>query len=171
MLVVDNSAAGRLLFTTDLPNAVRDAEIVFIAVGTPARGNDGHADLSYVYAAAASVARAITGFTVIVTKSTVPVGTGDEIERIVREINPAADFVVASNPEFLREGAAIHDFKLPDRIVIGIEDEHRRQRAGCGARHRHGQSHRLEIPQCRPGFRWLLLPQGHHGPRQDRPGL
>jgi UDPglucose 6-dehydrogenase len=125
-LVVENAAAGRLLFTTDLPSTVSDAEIVFLAVGTPARGNDGHADLSYVYAAAAAVARAISGFTVIVTKSTVPVGTGDEIERIVREVNPTADFVVASNPEFLREGAAIHDFKLPDRIVIGIEDERAR---------------------------------------------
>jgi UDPglucose 6-dehydrogenase len=125
-LVVENAAAGRLRFTTDLAGAVRQAEIVFIAVGTPARGNDGHADLSYVYAAAAAVARAIEGFTTIVTKSTVPVGTGDEIERIIREVNPEADFVVASNPEFLREGAAIHDFKLPDRIVIGIEDERAR---------------------------------------------
>ncbi len=125
-LVVDNKAAGRLLFTTDLANAVKQAEIVFLAVGTPARGNDGHADLSYVYAATAAVARAIDGFTTVVTKSTVPVGTGDEIERIIREVNPTADFVVVSNPEFLREGAAIHDFKLPDRIVIGIEDERAR---------------------------------------------
>ena len=126
-LVVDNAAAGRLLFTTDLAEAVRDADVVFIAVGTPARNGDGHADLSYVYAAAASIAEAVTGFTVVVTKSTVPVGTGDEVERIIRETNPDADVVVVSNPEFLREGAAIHDFKLPDRIVIGIEDERARE--------------------------------------------
>ncbi|MDB5622805.1 MAG: UDP-glucose/GDP-mannose dehydrogenase family protein [Devosia sp.] len=126
-LVVDNAAAGRLLFTTDLGEAVRDADVVFIAVGTPARNGDGHADLSYVYAAAASIAKAVKGFTVVVTKSTVPVGTGDEVERIIREANPAADVVVVSNPEFLREGAAIHDFKLPDRIVIGIEDERARE--------------------------------------------
>ena len=126
-LVVDNAAAGRLLFTTDLSEAVRDADVVFIAVGTPARNGDGHADLSYVYAAAASIAEAVTGFTVVVTKSTVPVGTGDEVERIIRETNPDADVVVVSNPEFLREGAAIHDFKLPDRIVIGIEDERARE--------------------------------------------
>ncbi|WP_172122830.1 MULTISPECIES: UDP-glucose/GDP-mannose dehydrogenase family protein [unclassified Devosia] len=126
-LVVDNAAAGRLLFTTDLAEAVRDADVVFIAVGTPARNGDGHADLSYVYAAAASIAEAVTGFTVVVTKSTVPVGTGDEVERIIRETNPNADVVVVSNPEFLREGAAIHDFKLPDRIVIGIEDERARE--------------------------------------------
>ena len=126
-LVVDNAAAGRLLFTTDLAEAVRDADVVFIAVGTPARNGDGHADLSYVYAAAASIAKAVTGFTVVVTKSTVPVGTGDEVERIIRETNPDADVVVVSNPEFLREGAAIHDFKLPDRIVIGIEDERARE--------------------------------------------
>ncbi|WP_127752442.1 UDP-glucose/GDP-mannose dehydrogenase family protein [Devosia sp. 1566] len=126
-LVVDNAAAGRLLFTTDLAEAVRDADVVFIAVGTPARNGDGHADLSYVYAAAASIAEAVTDFTVVVTKSTVPVGTGDEVERIIRETNPNADVVVVSNPEFLREGAAIHDFKLPDRIVIGIEDERARE--------------------------------------------
>jgi UDPglucose 6-dehydrogenase len=126
-LVVDNAAAGRLLFTTDLAEAVRGADVVFIAVGTPARNGDGHADLSYVYAAAASIAEAVTGFTVVVTKSTVPVGTGDEVERIIRETNPDADVVVVSNPEFLREGAAIHDFKLPDRIVIGIEDERARE--------------------------------------------
>lgn len=126
-MVVDNSAAGRLFFTTDLNEAVRDASVVFIAVGTPARNGDGHADLSYVHAAATSIAKAVTGFTVVVTKSTVPVGTGDEVERIIREANPDADVVVVSNPEFLREGAAIHDFKLPDRIVIGIEDERARE--------------------------------------------
>lgn len=122
-LVASNVAAGRLRFTTDLKEGVRDADAVFIAVGTPSRRGDGHADLSYVYAAANEIAEALTGYTVIVTKSTVPVGTGDEVERIVGEANPAADFAVVSNPEFLREGAAIADFKRPDRIVIGSEDQ------------------------------------------------
>jgi UDPglucose 6-dehydrogenase len=121
-LVARNVEAGRLRFTTDLPEGVRDADAVFIAVGTPSRRGDGHADLSYVYAAAEEIAAALTGFTVIVDKSTVPVGTGDEVERIIREANPNADFAVASNPEFLREGAAIDDFKRPDRIVIGSDD-------------------------------------------------
>jgi UDPglucose 6-dehydrogenase len=121
-LVADNFGAGRLRFTTDLAPPVAEADVVFIAVGTPSRHGDGYADLSYVYAAAASIAQAVNGFTVVVTKSTVPVGTGDEVERIIRETNPSADVVVVSNPEFLREGAAIHDFKLPDRIVVGIED-------------------------------------------------
>jgi UDPglucose 6-dehydrogenase len=125
-LVASNVKDERLLFTTELEPAVADADVVFIAVGTPSRRGDGHADLSYVYAAAASIAKALSGFTVVVTKSTVPVGTGDEIERIIKEVNPQADFVVVSNPEFLREGAAISDFKLPDRIVIGIEDERAR---------------------------------------------
>jgi UDPglucose 6-dehydrogenase len=106
-----------------LREAVREAEVVFIAVGTPSRRGDGHADLSYVYEAAREIAPALTGFTVVVTKSTVPVGTGDEVERIIRELRPDADFAVVSNPEFLREGAAIHDFKHPDRIVIGTDDE------------------------------------------------
>ncbi|MCW4116973.1 UDP-glucose/GDP-mannose dehydrogenase family protein [Aurantimonas sp. MSK8Z-1] len=122
-IVRSNAEAGRLDFTTDLEEAVRDADVVFIAVGTPSRRGDGHADLSYVHAAARQIARAVTGFTVVVTKSTVPVGTGDEVERIIREENPDADIAVASNPEFLREGAAIADFKRPDRIVIGTEDE------------------------------------------------
>ena len=121
-LVETNRAAGHLRFTTELAAAVAQAEVVFIAVGTPSRRGDGHADLSYVYAAARQIARAVTGFTVVVTKSTVPVGTGDEVERIIREENPDADVVVVSNPEFLREGAAIADFKRPDRIVIGTED-------------------------------------------------
>jgi len=121
-LVASNVAAGRLTFTTDLAQGVRDADAVFIAVGTPSRRGDGHADLSYVYAAAEEIAQAITGFTVIVDKSTVPVGTGDEVERIIRAANPDADFAVVSNPEFLREGAAIDDFKRPDRIVIGGDD-------------------------------------------------
>ncbi|MET0238976.1 MAG: UDP-glucose/GDP-mannose dehydrogenase family protein [Sphingobium sp.] len=118
-LVASNVASGRLSFTTDIAAGVDGADAVFIAVGTPSRRGDGHADLSYVYAAAADIARAIKGFTVIVNKSTVPVGTGDEVERIIRETNPDADFAVVSNPEFLREGAAIDDFKRPDRIVIG----------------------------------------------------
>ncbi|HWU17301.1 MAG TPA: UDP-glucose/GDP-mannose dehydrogenase family protein [Devosia sp.] len=125
-LVATNASAGRLTFTNDLPSAVAQADIIFVAVGTPSRRGDGHADLSYVYAAARDIARAVQGFTVIVTKSTVPVGTGDEVERIIRETNPEADVVVVSNPEFLREGAAIEDFKRPDRIVVGIEDERAR---------------------------------------------
>ncbi|KXU31433.1 UDP-glucose 6-dehydrogenase [Sphingobium sp. 22B] len=125
-LIARNVKAGRLTFTTDLAGSVSQADVVFIAVGTPARRGDGHADLSYVYAAAQEIASNLSGFTVIVTKSTVPVGTGDEVDRIVRETNPDAQFAVASNPEFLREGAAIQDFKRPDRIVVGIEDERAR---------------------------------------------
>ena len=120
-LVAENVAAGRLSFSTNLAQSVPDADVVFIAVGTPTRRGDGHADLSYVYAAAREVAEAMTGFTLIVTKSTVPVGTGSEIERIIRETRPDADFEVASNPEFLREGSAIEDFKRPDRVVVGIK--------------------------------------------------
>ncbi|MDQ1194849.1 MULTISPECIES: UDP-glucose/GDP-mannose dehydrogenase family protein [Agrobacterium] len=126
VIVSTNAKAGRLSFTTELKTAVADADVVFIAVGTPSRRGDGHADLGYVYAAAKEIAAAITGFTVIVTKSTVPVGTGDEVERIIREENPTADFAVVSNPEFLREGAAIDDFKRPDRIVVGLSDERAR---------------------------------------------
>jgi UDPglucose 6-dehydrogenase len=122
-LVKANVAAGRLRFTSGLAEGVRDADAAFIAVGTPSRRGDGHADVSYVYAAAKEVAEALTGYTVIITKSTVPVGTGDEVERIIRDANPQADFAVFSNPEFLREGAAIDDFKRPDRIVIGGADE------------------------------------------------
>jgi UDPglucose 6-dehydrogenase len=122
-LVADNAAAGRLDFATDLKVPVGEAEAVFIAVGTPSRRGDGHADLTYVYAAAREIAAALSGFTVVVTKSTVPVGTGDEVERIIRETRPDADVAVVSNPEFLREGAAIQDFKHPDRIVVGLSDE------------------------------------------------
>ena len=122
-LVARNVAGGRLRFTTDLPEGVHGADAVFIAVGTPSRRGDGHADLSYVHAAAREIGAAIDRYTVVVTKSTVPVGTGDEVERILREVNPTAAFGVVSNPEFLREGAAIDDFKRPDRIVIGSEDE------------------------------------------------
>lgn len=121
-LVASNVRAGRLRFTTNLGEAVAGADAVFIAVGTPSRRGDGHADLSYVHAAAAEIARALTAPAVIVNKSTVPVGTGDEVERIVREVAPEAEVAVVSNPEFLREGAAIDDFKHPDRVVIGTDD-------------------------------------------------
>src|SRR5882757_10042299 len=121
-LVAANVKAGRLSFATELKAPVAEADAVFIAVGTPSRRGDGHADLSYVYAAAKEIAAALDGFTVVVTKSTVPVGTGDEVERIIREARPEADVAVVSNPEFLREGAAIRDFKLPDRIVVGTDD-------------------------------------------------
>ncbi len=121
-LIERNARAGRISFTTELAPAVARADVVFIAVGTPSRRGDGHADLSFVEAAAADIARAMDGFTVIVTKSTVPVGTGDEVERIIAATRPDGDFAVVSNPEFLREGAAIEDFKRPDRIVVGSED-------------------------------------------------
>ena len=126
-MVAANARAGRLKFTGDLAGAVKNADAVFIAVGTPSRRGDGHADLSFVYDAAREIAAALDGFTVVITKSTVPVGTGDEVERIVREARPEADVAVVSNPEFLREGAAIRDFKHPDRIVIGTVDERARE--------------------------------------------
>ena len=126
-LVQSNVKNGRLDFATDLTGPVREADAVFIAVGTPSRRGDGHADLSYVYAASREIAAAVDGFTVVITKSTVPVGTGDEVERLIRETNPSADVAVASNPEFLREGAAIRDFKIPDRIVVGTQDERARK--------------------------------------------
>jgi UDPglucose 6-dehydrogenase len=122
-IVRSNVDQGRLSFTTGLREAVGEADAVFIAVGTPSRRGDGHADLSYVYEAAREIAAALKGFTVVITKSTVPIGTGDEIERIIREMRPDVDVAVASNPEFLREGAAIHDFKHPDRIVVGVNDD------------------------------------------------
>ncbi len=122
-LVEGNVKAGRLTFTGDLEGAIKDADAVFIAVGTPSRRGDGHADLSYVYAAAEEIANAMDGYTVVVTKSTVPVGTGREVERIIRETRPEADFDVVSNPEFLREGSAIEDFMRPDRVVIGTNSE------------------------------------------------
>ena len=121
-LVHRNVAAGRLKFAIDLTEAVKEADAVFIAVGTPSRRGDGHADLSYVYAAAREIASVAEGYTVVVTKSTVPVGTGDEVERIIRDTRPDADISVVSNPEFLREGAAIEDFKRPDRVVVGTEE-------------------------------------------------
>jgi UDPglucose 6-dehydrogenase len=126
-LVVGNTREKRLDFTTDLSRSVAEADAVFIAVGTPSRRGDGHADVSYVHAAAAEIAAALDGFTVVITKSTVPVGTGDEVERIIQEARPDADAAVVSNPEFLREGAAIQDFKHPDRIVVGTEDERARK--------------------------------------------
>jgi len=126
-LVKDNVEQGRLFFTTDPTTAIRDADAVFIAVGTPSRRGDGHADLTYVHDAAREIAGLIQGYTVIVTKSTVPVGTGDEVETIIRKTRPDAEFAVVSNPEFLREGAAINDFKRPDRVVVGTEDDRARQ--------------------------------------------
>ena len=122
-LVARNVREGRLFFTLDGAQAIKDADAVFIAVGTPTRRGDGHADLSYVYAAAEEIAGLIENFTVVVTKSTVPVGTGDEVEAIIKRVRPDAQFAVVSNPEFLREGAAIEDFKRPDRVVVGAEDE------------------------------------------------
>ncbi len=127
-LVTANVREGRLAFTTEGAEAIRDADAVFIAVGTPSRRGDGHADLTFVYAVAEQIADLIDGFTVVVTKSTVPVGTGDEIERIIRARRPDADVAVVSNPEFLREGAAIEDFKRPDRVVVGTADPRARER-------------------------------------------
>lgn len=125
-LMVKNVAAGRLAFTTELAQAVEGAGAIFIAVGTPTRRGDGHADLTYVMAAAAEIGRALTGYAVVVTKSTVPVGTNRKVAEAVRAANPAAEFDVASNPEFLREGAAIDDFMRPDRVVVGVESERAR---------------------------------------------
>ena len=125
-MVAENAAAGRMFFSTDGHAAVADADAVFVAVGTPSRRGDGHADLRYVYQAARDIAAALDGYTVVVTKSTVPVGTGREVARIIREVRPDADFSIASNPEFLREGSAIEDFMRPDRVVIGIDDERAR---------------------------------------------
>ena len=126
-LVATNAEQGRLSFSLDLKAAVGQADAVFIAVGTPSRRGDGHADLSYVYAAAREIAHALKGFTLVVTKSTVPVGTGDEVERIIRAERADADFAVVSNPEFLREGAALRDFKHPDRIVVGTDNARARE--------------------------------------------
>ncbi len=129
-LVERNIAAGRLFFATELGPAIRSADAIFVAVGTPSRRGDGFADLSYVYDSAREIAREMNGFTVVVTKSTVPVGTNDEVEAIIRDLRPDADFAVVSNPEFLREGAAIEDFKRPDRVVVGTEDERARRVMG-----------------------------------------
>ena len=121
-LVAKNMKSGRLSFTTDLTSAMKGAKAVFIAVGTPSRRGDGYADLSYVYAATEEIAQHIKGFTVVVTKSTVPVGTGDEVEKIIAKHHSLEEFAVVSNPEFLREGAAINDFKRPDRVVVGTDN-------------------------------------------------
>ena len=129
-LVERNIAAGRLFFATDSGPAIRSADAIFVAVGTPSRRGDGFADLRYVYDSAREIAREMNGFTVVVTKSTVPVGTNDEVEAIIRDLRPDADFAVVSNPEFLREGAAIEDFKRPDRVVVGTEDERARRVMG-----------------------------------------
>jgi UDPglucose 6-dehydrogenase len=126
-LVEQNVREGRLSFTVDPREAIRGADAVFIAVGTPSRRGDGHADLSYVYAAAEEIADLMDGYTVVVTKSTVPVGTGDEVEAIIKKRRPDAEFAVVSNPEFLREGAAIDDFKRPDRVVVGTDDQRARE--------------------------------------------
>ena len=125
-VVSANVKGGRLSFTTELASAVREADAVFIAVGTPSRRGDGHADLSFVFGAAEEIAASLHGHTVVVTKSTVPVGTGKKVEDIIRKLRPDADFDVASNPEFLREGSAIEDFRRPDRIVVGCESERAR---------------------------------------------
>ncbi|OBX17653.1 UDP-glucose 6-dehydrogenase [Erythrobacter sp. QSSC1-22B] len=129
-LVANNVDAGRLSFSTDLPSSIQGAKAIFIGVGTPSRRGDGYADLSYVYSVASEIAASLNEPAVIVTKSTVPVGTGDEVERIIRESGTTSKFSVVSNPEFLREGAAIGDFKRPDRIVIGVEDEFGKQVMG-----------------------------------------
>jgi UDPglucose 6-dehydrogenase len=126
-LVASNVEAGRLSFTTESPAAIRAADAVFLAVGTPSRRGDGFADLTYVYDAAREIATELQGFTVVVIKSTVPVGTNDEVDAIIRKFRPEADFAVVSNPEFLREGAAIEDFKRPDRVVVGSDDERARR--------------------------------------------
>jgi UDPglucose 6-dehydrogenase len=129
-LMARNVAAGRLSFTRDLAAAVAGADAVFIAVGTPTRRGDGHADLTYVMAAAEEIAAAISGYTVVVTKSTVPVGTNRQVARVIRKANPAAEFDVASNPEFLREGAAIDDFMRPDRVVVGVQSDRAKEVMG-----------------------------------------
>ena len=126
-LVAKNVDAGRLLFSTDLAAEVPKADVIFIAVGTPTRRGDGHADLTYVYEAAKEIGKHLSGYTVVVNKSTVPVGTARQVSRIIKEVNPEADVSVASNPEFLREGAAIGDFMRPDRVVLGVEDDQAEQ--------------------------------------------
>ncbi len=141
-MVQANAEAGRLSFTTDLKEAVAKADAVFIAVGTPSRRGDGHADLSYVFAAAEEIATALDGYTAVVTKSTVPVGTGREVETIIRNTRKDADFDVVSNPEFLREGSAINDFMRPDRVVIGAETD----RARDLMRHLYNPLYLIETP-------------------------
>ena len=120
-LVKKNSAANRLSFSNNINKNIKEADVVFVAVGTPARRGDGHADLSYVYEAAEQIAKNLSGYTLVVTKSTVPVGTGDEVKNIIKQTNPEANFDIVSNPEFLREGNAIEDFMRPDRVIVGYE--------------------------------------------------
>ena len=120
-LVKKNSAANRLSFSNNINKNIKEADVVFVAVGTPARRGDGHADLSYVYEAAEQIAKNLSGYTLVVTKSTVPVGTGDEVKNIIKQSNPEANFDIVSNPEFLREGNAIEDFMRPDRVIVGCE--------------------------------------------------
>jgi len=151
-LVADNAREGRLTFTTDLDEAVAGAEAVFLAVGTPTRRGDGHADLSYVFAAAEQVARAAKGPLVLVTKSTVPVGTGREVKRRVKAARPDLDIAVASNPEFLREGAAISDFMRPDRIVIGIEEGEAGARAEAVLKRLYRPLYLIETPIVATGL-------------------
>ena len=122
-IVNKNRDAGRLKFSNDINDYIKNADIIFIAVGTPARRGDGHADLKYIYEVAEQIAKNISNYTVIVTKSTVPIGTGDEVKKLIKKINPSADFDMVSNPEFLREGNAIDDFMRPDRVVVGVESE------------------------------------------------
>lgn len=141
-LVEKNVKQGRLTFTTEYSEAIGNADLVFIAVGTPTRRGDGHADLVYVYQAARDIAPHLSGYTVIVNKSTVPVGTARHVKRVIEETNPDADFDVASNPEFLREGAAIADFKIPDRVIIGVENE----RAGAMLRELYRPLNLIETP-------------------------
>lgn len=141
-LVKRNMEAGRLRFSTDLASSVKGADAVFIAVGTPSRRGDGHADLTYVYAAAEEIARALDDYAVVVTKSTVPVGTGREVARLMSEARPGLDFDVASNPEFLREGSAIEDFMRPDRVVIGTDSD----RAAAVLRELYRPLYLLETP-------------------------
>ena len=126
-LVKKNSSANRLVFSTNINKNIKEADIIFIAVGTPARRGDGHADLSYVYEAAEQIAKNLSGYTVVVTKSTVPVGTGDKVKNIIKQINPEAKFDIVSNPEFLREGNAIEDFMRPDRVIVGCETKKARE--------------------------------------------
>ena len=122
-IVNKNRDAGRLKFSNDINDYIKNADIIFIAVGTPARRGDGHADLKYIYEVAEQIAKNISNYTVIVTKSTVPIGTGDEVKKLIKKINPSADFDMVSNPKFLREGNAIDDFMRPDRVVVGVESE------------------------------------------------
>ncbi|WP_149536901.1 UDP-glucose dehydrogenase family protein [Siccirubricoccus phaeus] len=145
-LVEENARDGRLSFTTELAEAVRGADAVFLAVGTPTRRGDGHADLTYVYAAAEQVAKAASGPLVLVTKSTVPVGTGQEVLQIVRRARPDLAISVASNPEFLREGSAIGDFMRPDRVVIGVEDGPSGERAAAVLRRLYRPLNLIEVP-------------------------